>query len=167
MSRWFQIKMLPTTKFHNFSRSTKFSLVICSSDIVFVTLFPNFIYVYSSFMKLWDIWERWRFYEKCYYRFVKWRSSQNKRCRSWEVIQLCSWKLFHLNSFRASKSTWKNWFVVALGKDTFCRVPEKILGKMHLCWVPNLPSVFFAVCFHLGTRQSTPLRSAQQRWGFR
>ena len=50
--------MLPTTKFHNFSRSTKFSLVICSSDIVFVTLFPNFIYLYSSFMKLYETHER-------------------------------------------------------------------------------------------------------------
>ena len=33
-----------TTKFHNFSRSTKFILVICSSDIVVVTLFTNLIY---------------------------------------------------------------------------------------------------------------------------
>ena len=40
----FQIKMLPTTKFQNFSRSTKFILVICSSDIVVVTLFTNHIY---------------------------------------------------------------------------------------------------------------------------
>ena len=38
--------MLPTTKFHNFSRSTKFILVICSSDIVVVTLFTNLIYLF-------------------------------------------------------------------------------------------------------------------------
>ena len=38
--------MLPTTKFHNFSRSTKFILVICSSDIVIVTLFTNLIYFF-------------------------------------------------------------------------------------------------------------------------
>ena len=44
--------MLPTTKFHNFSRSTKFILVICSSDIVVVTLFTNLIYLSSTFMKL-------------------------------------------------------------------------------------------------------------------
>ena len=38
--------MLPTTKFHNFSRSTKFILVIYLSDIVVVTLFTNLIYVF-------------------------------------------------------------------------------------------------------------------------
>ena len=104
MTRWFQIKMLQTTKFHNFSRSTKFILVICSSDIVVVTLFTNLIDLSSTFMKLiQEIWERCRFYEQRYCRFVKWRNDQNKLCRSWEVIQLCSWKVFHLNSFRASK----------------------------------------------------------------
>ena len=90
--------MLPTTKFHNFSRSTKFILVICSSDIVVVTLFTNLIYLSSSFMKLIERWERYRFYEQRYCRFVKWRNDQNKLCTSWEVIQLCSWKVFHLNS---------------------------------------------------------------------
>ena len=43
ITRWFQIKMLPTTKFHNFSISTKFILVICSSNIVLVTLLTNLI----------------------------------------------------------------------------------------------------------------------------
>ena len=102
MTIWFQIKMLPTTKFHNFLRSTKFILVICSSDIVVVTLFTNLIYPSSIFMKLMRH-ERCRFYEQRYCRFVKWRNDQNKLCRSWEVMQLCSWKVFHLNSFRASK----------------------------------------------------------------
>ena len=119
MTRWFQIKMLPTTKFHNFLRSTKFILVICSSDIVVVTLFINLIYLSSTFMKLiWDIWERCRFYEQRYCRFVKWRNDQNKLCRSWEVIQLCSWKVFHFNSFRASKIALKKWFAEGKKKCT-------------------------------------------------
>ena len=158
MTRWFQIKMLPTTKFHNISRSTKFILVIWSSDIVVVTLFINLIYLSSTFMKLiwWEIWERCRFYEQRYCRFVKWRNDQNKLYRSWEVIHLCSWKVFHLNSFRASKSALKNWFAEgqkknAHGKMPLCRVPKQrhsakthfavcrkiALGKIHLCRVPE------------------------------
>jgi hypothetical protein len=33
----------------------------------------------------------------------KWLNNQNKSYRSWEVIQLCSWQLFHLNSFCQGK----------------------------------------------------------------
>ena len=95
-----QIKKCSTTKLSNFWRSTTFILVICSSDIVVVMLFTNLIYLSSSFMKLY---ERCRFCEHRYYRFVEWRNDQNKSCRSWQVIQLCSWKLFHLNSFRLPK----------------------------------------------------------------
>ena len=53
--KWIQMKNFSTTKLYNFSRSTKFILVICSSDIVVVTLFTNHIYLSSTFMKL--IWE--------------------------------------------------------------------------------------------------------------
>ena len=37
--------------------------------------------------------------EQIYFHFVKWRNEQNKGYKSWEVIQLCSWKSFDLNSF--------------------------------------------------------------------
>ena len=46
------MKNFSTTMLYNFSRSTKFILVICSSDIVVVTLFTNLIYLSSTFMKL-------------------------------------------------------------------------------------------------------------------
>ena len=29
-----------------------------------------------------------------------WRNYQYKSCRSWKFMKLCSWQLFHLNSFR-------------------------------------------------------------------
>ena len=73
--KWIQMKNFSSTKLYNFSRSTKFILVICSSDIVVVTLFTNLIYLSPTFMKLiWEIWERCRFYEQRYCRFVKWRN---------------------------------------------------------------------------------------------
>ena len=48
MTRCFQMIMLSTTKFYNFSRSTTFILVIWLSDMVVVTLFTNF--TYSSYI---------------------------------------------------------------------------------------------------------------------
>ena len=100
MTKWFQIKMLPTTKFHNFSRSTKFILVICSSDIVIVILFTNHIYLSSTFMKLiWEIWERCRFYEAL-------SNEEMIKINFVDLEKLYNFlveKFFYLNSFRASK----------------------------------------------------------------
>ena len=84
----FNYKVVQLLKIYNFF------FIICSSDIEIVTLFTNVIYLFSSFRKLY---ERSRFYEQHYYRFVEWRNDQNKSCISWEVIQLCSWTLFYLN----------------------------------------------------------------------
>jgi hypothetical protein len=52
--------------------------------------------------------ERHRFYEQRNYYFVEWKNDQYKVCRSWEVMKLCSWKLFYLNSFRTLKRGLKN-----------------------------------------------------------
>ena len=50
----------------------------------------------------------------------------NKNCRSQKVMKLCSWPLFDLNSFRASKKQFTlslpSAFFLALGKEAFCRV---------------------------------------------
>ena len=81
--------------------------------------------------------------EQYYYYYVGWTNDQNKLCRSWEVIQLCSWKVFHLNSFRASKIHSKNWF--AEGQ------------KMHTA------KCLFAECQNIGTRQNTALSSDRKK----
>jgi hypothetical protein len=47
-----QIKKFSTTKFHNFSRSTNFILVISSFDKVIITLFTKSMCLSRSFMKL-------------------------------------------------------------------------------------------------------------------
>jgi hypothetical protein len=47
------MKKFPSTKFYNFSRSTKFILVVwsfCSSDMMVLTLFTNLIYLFCSFI---------------------------------------------------------------------------------------------------------------------
>ena len=41
MTRWFQIKKLSTTKFHNFSRSTTVILAICPSEVVYKIWISN------------------------------------------------------------------------------------------------------------------------------
>ena len=88
---------------------------------------------------------------------MKWRNDQNKLCRSWEVIQLYSWKVFHLNSFRASKITFKNWF--AEGQKKYTRqnaslpsAKTKALGKIHICRVPekrHSAKTHFAGCWKM------------------
>jgi hypothetical protein len=47
------MKMLPTTKFYNFSRSKKFILVVlvnCSSHMIVLTLFTNLVHLRCSFI---------------------------------------------------------------------------------------------------------------------
>jgi hypothetical protein len=44
------MKKLPTTKFYNFSRYTKFILVVWSSHMMVLTLFTNLIHLYCSFI---------------------------------------------------------------------------------------------------------------------
>ena len=178
--------MLPTKKFHNFSRSTKFILVICSSDIVVVTLFTNLIYLSSTFMKL--IWEM---------RDVDFMNNVLVALSNEEMIKINFVDLEKLYNFvvekffiwihlgpqkllwktdlpRTKKCTRQNTSLPSAKKrhsaKTHFAVCRKIaLGKIHICRVPEkgtrqrriLSSVFFAECILFSTRQRRSLPSAQ------
>jgi hypothetical protein len=53
------------------------------------------------------MWEIYRFVNNIYCHFVEWKNDQNKSCRPWEVVQICCWWLFQLESFANSKSCLK------------------------------------------------------------
>jgi hypothetical protein len=74
-------------------------LVICSSHMMVLTICTNLIHLSRSFIN----YERYRFYEQISSYFVIWRNVQNINCTSWWVIQICSWKFFHLNWFTTLK----------------------------------------------------------------
>ena len=129
--------------------------VICSSDTGILTFFTNLIYLSCSFRNYkGDV----KFVNK-FIHFAKWRNDQHKNCRSWEVIQLCSSKLFDLNLFRASNFDlkfslssvffWhsaKKVFVEykkTLGKEGF--LPSLLSVKKTLGKEPSLSSIFFLI----------------------
>ena len=127
MTRWFQIKMLPTIKFHNFSRSTKFILVIYLSDIVVVTLFTNLIYLSSTFMIL--IWEM---------RYVDFMNNVIVALSNEEMSKINFVDLEKLYNFVVEK-----FFIwIYLGPQNLlwkndCRGQKNAHGKMPLCRVPK------------------------------
>jgi hypothetical protein len=52
----------------------------------------NIVYkIYISTREIYNICEQY------YYHYIRWTNNQNKSCRSWKVIELCSWQLFYLN----------------------------------------------------------------------
>jgi hypothetical protein len=68
-------------------------LVICSSHIMILTICTNLIHLSRSFIN----YERDISFMNKFIFIVLWRNVQNINCTSWWVIQICSWKRFHLN----------------------------------------------------------------------
>ena len=117
-------------KIVNFSRSTIFILIICSSDIVVIMLFTNLIYLLKFH---WTIWERCRFCEQRYYRLLP---STRKRYYLPRVeLQTLGKAYFDECKKKHSAKTlfaeccyFAECFLAALGKEAVCRVPD----RMHL-----------------------------------
>ena len=132
LRRWFQIKKNSTTKLFNFWRSTTFILVFFSFDIVVVILFTNLISLIYSFWNY--IRELLILWTNLLSLFEKIKDLY-KNCRSYEVTQLCRWKLLHLNLFSGSKLDLKIIFAVCQIFDTRQRAS-----------LPSVENLLFAEC---------------------
>jgi hypothetical protein len=96
-SKLIQMEKFSTINLYNSSRCTIYILIISSYDKIKVNFFIKPISSRSLWNYKRDVQDLWIILEpSC--EMNKWPNNQNKLCRSWEVIKLCSWQLFHLKS---------------------------------------------------------------------
>ena len=132
----------------NLWRSTTFILIFFSLDIVVVILFTNIIgLIYSFWNYIREVLILWTNLLSPYQKM----KDLYKNCRSYEVTQLCRWKLLHLNLFSGSKLDLKNIFVECQIFDTRhsanSALPSVLYlahGKWCVCRVPIFCRVFFS-----------------------
>ena len=81
--------------------------------------------IHISLILSWTIRETCWFVNNVYYHFVRWRTDQNKSCRSWSVLQLLCSQLFHLKSF----TLWKYYFKLPFFEIQILNCENKVTWK--------------------------------------